>query len=64
MGFPQASDEAMVLGPFVEGIRSRLEEAALREAWEEGRAMTQEQAIALALADEGHGEHTARAQPA
>ena len=30
----------------------------------EGRALPQEQAIALALADEGHGENTARAQPA
>jgi hypothetical protein len=64
MGVPQPNDEAMVVGPFVEAARSRLDEAAFRNAWEEGRAMTQEQAIALALADEGHGEHTARAASA
>jgi tetratricopeptide (TPR) repeat protein len=64
MGVPQPDDEAMVVGPFVEAARSRLDEAAFRNAWEEGRAMTQEQAIALALADEGHGEHAARAEPA
>jgi tetratricopeptide (TPR) repeat protein len=64
IGVPQLDDEAMVVGPFVEAARSRLDEAAYRNAWEEGRAMTQEQAVALALADEGHGEHTARAEPA
>ena len=64
MGVPRPDDEAMVVGPFVEAARTRLEEAAFQNAWEEGRAMTQEQAIALALADEGHGGHTARAEPA
>ena len=64
MGVSQPPDDKEVLEPFVEAARSSLEAAAFQAAWEEGRAMTQEQAVALALQDVGNGEHTARAEPA
>ena len=64
MRVSQPPDDKEVLEPFVEAARSSLEAAAFRAAWEEGRAMTQEQAVALALQDIGNGEHTARAEPA
>ncbi len=36
----------------MEAARSRLDEAAFQAAWEEGRAMTEEQAIRYALSEE------------
>jgi hypothetical protein len=36
-----------LLQPFLQAARSRLDEAAFRAGWEEGRTMTEEQAIAL-----------------
>jgi hypothetical protein len=41
-----------VYEPYTSAARSELGETAFRAAWEEGRAMTEEQAIALALEDE------------
>jgi tetratricopeptide (TPR) repeat protein len=60
----QPPDDKEVLEAFVEAARARLEAANFRAGWEQGRAMTQEQAVALALQDVGNGEHTARAEPA
>src|SRR5215203_2646762 len=51
-GFSQPPDDKRVLEPFLETARSRLEEAAFQAAWEEGRAMTEEQAIGYALTEE------------
>jgi tetratricopeptide (TPR) repeat protein len=64
MRVSQPPDDKEVLEAFVEAARARLEAATFRAAWEQGRAMTQEQAVALALQDVGNGEHTARAEPA
>jgi len=52
-GFSQPPDDKRVLEPFLEVARSRLDEAAFQAAWEEGRAMTEEQAIGYALSEEG-----------
>jgi len=41
-----------VLEPFLEDARSRLDEAAFQATWEEGRAMTEEQAVEYALSEE------------
>ena len=51
-GFSQPPDDKRVLEPFLEAARSRLDEAAFQAAWEEGRAMTEEQAIGYALSEE------------
>ena len=50
--FSQPPDDKRVLEPFLEAARSRLDEAAFHAAWEEGRAMTEEQAIRYALSEE------------
>jgi non-specific serine/threonine protein kinase len=50
--FSQPPDDKRVLEPFLEAARSRLEEAAFQAAWEEGRTMTEEQAIRYALSEE------------
>jgi non-specific serine/threonine protein kinase len=50
--FSQPPDDKRVLEPFLEAARSRLDEAAFQAAWEEGRAMTEEQAIGYALSEE------------
>ena len=55
-GFSQPPDDKKVLEPFLEDARSRLEEAAFQAAWEEGRAMTEEQAIGYALTEEEEHE--------
>jgi len=52
IGVPQPHDDKTVLEPFVEAARSRLDECAWKATWEEGRAMTKEQAIALESSDE------------
>jgi len=63
IGIPQPSEDKRMLEPFLEGARSRLDEAAFQAAWEEGRTMTEEQAIALAL-EEDNEEHSTEAEPA
>jgi len=50
--FSQPPDDKRVLEPFLEAARSRLDEAAFQAAWEEGRAMTEEQAVAYALSED------------
>jgi non-specific serine/threonine protein kinase len=55
-GLSQPPDDKRVLEPFLEAARSRLEEAAFQAAWEEGRAMTEEQAIGYALSEEEEHE--------
>src|SRR5215218_5792640 len=50
--FSQPPDDKRVLEPFLEAARSRLDEAAFQAAWEEGRAMTEEQAVEYALSEE------------
>jgi non-specific serine/threonine protein kinase len=54
--FSQPPDDKRVLEPFLEAARSRLDEAAFQAAWEEGRAMTEEQAIGYALSEEEERE--------
>ncbi len=51
-GFSQPPDDKRVLEPFLEAARSWLDEAAFQAAWEEGRAMTEEQAVEYALSEE------------
>jgi DNA-binding CsgD family transcriptional regulator/tetratricopeptide (TPR) repeat protein len=55
-GLSQPPDDKRVLEPFLEAARSRVEEAAFQAAWEEGRAMTEEQAIGYALSEEEERE--------
>jgi predicted ATPase/DNA-binding SARP family transcriptional activator/DNA-binding CsgD family transcriptional regulator len=50
--FSQPPDDKKVLEPFLEAARSRLDEATFQAAWEEGRAMTEEQAVAYALSED------------
>jgi predicted ATPase/DNA-binding CsgD family transcriptional regulator/Tfp pilus assembly protein PilF len=50
-GTSQAHDDKRILEPFLEAARSRLDEAAFQAAWEEGRAMTEEQAVEYALSE-------------
>jgi predicted ATPase/DNA-binding SARP family transcriptional activator/DNA-binding CsgD family transcriptional regulator len=50
-GFSQPPDDKKVLEPFLDAARSRLEEADFQAAWEDGRAMTEEQAIGYALSE-------------
>jgi predicted ATPase/DNA-binding SARP family transcriptional activator/DNA-binding CsgD family transcriptional regulator/Tfp pilus assembly protein PilF len=50
--FSQPPDDKRVLEPFLEAARSRLDEVAFQVAWEEGRAMTEAQAIGYALSEE------------
>ncbi len=51
-GYSQPPDDKRVLEPFLEDARSRLDEAAFQAAWEEGRAMTETQAVEYALSEE------------
>jgi predicted ATPase/DNA-binding SARP family transcriptional activator/DNA-binding CsgD family transcriptional regulator len=51
-GFSQPPEDKRVLEPFLEAARSRLDEVTFQAAWEEGRAMTEEQAIEYALTKE------------
>jgi non-specific serine/threonine protein kinase len=62
-GFTQPPEDKRVLEPFLEAARSRLEEAAFQAAWEEGRAMTEEQAIRYALSEEEQNAPTLDAVP-
>jgi non-specific serine/threonine protein kinase len=45
--------ELQVYEPYIDAARARLDEAAWEEAWAEGRAMTVEEAVGYALAQEG-----------
>ena len=49
IGYTQPVGEARMYEPYMSAARSELGETAFLAAWEEGRAMTEEQAIALAL---------------
>lgn len=64
IGIPQPHDEKRVLEPFLEAARSRLDEATFRAAWEEGRVLTEEQAIALALESSDESEAKREAETA
>jgi ATP/maltotriose-dependent transcriptional regulator MalT len=61
--FSQPPDDKRVLEPFLEAARSRLDEAEFQAAWEEGRAMTEEQAVRYALSEEEHNAPTLDAVP-
>ena len=61
--FSQPPDDKRVLEPFLEAARSRLDEAEFQAAWEEGRAMTEEQAVRYALSEEEHNATTLDAVP-
>jgi DNA-binding CsgD family transcriptional regulator len=61
--FSQPPDDKRVLEPFLEAARSRLDEADFQAAWEEGRAMTEEQAIRYALSEEEQNAPTLDAVP-
>jgi hypothetical protein len=50
-GSPWAPLERRLHDPYLAAIRSGVDEADLGAAWEEGRAMTLEDAIAYALED-------------
>ncbi len=52
------------LSVYGHGSRFKLGGAVFQIAWEEGRVMTEEQAIALALENEGDYGHRAEAKPA
>ena len=54
--FSQPPDDKRVLEPFLEAARSRLDEVAFQVAWEEGRAMTEAQAVGYALSEEEEQE--------
>jgi predicted ATPase/class 3 adenylate cyclase len=51
-GYTMSVGDARLYEPYITAARSELGETAFRAAWEEGRAMTEEQAIALALENE------------
>jgi predicted ATPase/class 3 adenylate cyclase len=64
IGIPQPPDDKEVLDPFLKAARSRLDETAWNELWTEGRTMTQERAVALALGggdEDGQTEDTRQA---
>ena len=49
--------------PSMSVARSELGETAFQAAWEEGRAMTEEQAVALALENEENDANLEEAEP-
>jgi hypothetical protein len=55
-GYTMSAREAGVYEPYMSAARSELGETVFRTAWDEGRAMTEEQAIALALENEENEE--------
>jgi predicted ATPase/class 3 adenylate cyclase len=55
--------EARMNEPYMSAARSELGETAFRVAWEEGRAMTEEQAIALALENEENDANLKGTEP-
>ncbi len=46
-------DERVLIEPYLKAVRSRLDEASWKAAWEEGRAMRLEEAISYALKEDG-----------
>jgi hypothetical protein len=50
---PWAPDEREMIEPHIDAARTRLDEADWTMAWEEGRAMTLDQAVTYALEDSG-----------
>ncbi len=52
-----------VYEPYTSAARPELGETAFRAAWEEGRAMTVEQAIALALENEENDANLEETEP-
>jgi predicted ATPase/class 3 adenylate cyclase len=52
MGIPLPSAARALREPYTRAARSRLDEVEWTRRWEEGRAMSQEEAVALALKDE------------
>jgi tetratricopeptide (TPR) repeat protein len=63
-GSPWMSFEKSLHEPYLADARARMDETDWTRAWEQGRAMTLDQAVALALEDEVSGERTAEAEPA
>ena len=51
-GVPWLPDEREMIEPHIDTARTRLDEPYWKEEWEEGRAMTLEDAIAYALEDD------------
>ena len=62
-GYTLTVGEAGMYEPYMSAARSELGETAFRAAWEEGRAMTQEQAIALALENEENEANLKESEP-
>jgi hypothetical protein len=52
VGVPWLPLERRIHLPYLDAIRSRSEEAVWMKAWEEGRAMTPEEAVSYALKEE------------
>lgn len=52
LGYQQAPAERALREPYLAAARSRLDEAAWKAAWEEGQAMTFEEAVSYALEGE------------
>ena len=61
LGYTMPPQEAALYGPHMAAARSRLGDNAFQTAWEEGRDMTEEQAVALAL--ENEEDDGSRAEP-
>jgi predicted ATPase/class 3 adenylate cyclase len=62
-GYTMSVREAGVYEPYMSAARSELGETAFRAAWDEGRAMTEEQAIALALKNEESNANLGEIEP-
>jgi hypothetical protein len=62
-GYTLSVGEAGFYEPYMSAVRSELGETAFRAAWEEGRAMTEEQAIALALENEDNDANFTESEP-
>jgi DNA-binding CsgD family transcriptional regulator len=62
-GFPLEPAMRALEEPYLTRARSRLEESAWTEAWEEGRAMSMEAAIEYALSEEEPSTFTSSAAP-
>ncbi len=62
-GYTLSVGEAGMYEPYMSAARSELGETAFRAAWEEGCAMTEEQAIALALENEENEANLKETEP-
>jgi len=63
MGIPRMPAEISFYEPYVEAARAQLDEAAWESAWQEGRAMSMEEAIEYALSEEELAAPAASAAP-